>query len=158
MPPVIRALRRTPPVVRAVVLALGFPALASAQGQTPTDIATPTAADLPSGARVFTMYCARCHGFDGSGGSGPPLARPRLRRAADTAAILDIIVNGQNLLVSGWELGASRYIAGRAAAVRVPVGKGQAVVMAIRPHWRGQPHNTFKLLFNRLYLSTRQEG
>jgi hypothetical protein len=60
----------------------------------------------------------------------------------------------QDLLVSGWELGASRYIAGRAAAVRVPVGKGQAVVMAIRPHWRGQPHNTFKLLFNPLYLST----
>jgi hypothetical protein len=60
----------------------------------------------------------------------------------------------QNLLVSGWELGASRYVAGRAAAVRVPFGKGQAVVMAIRPHWRGQPHNTFKLLFNPLYLST----
>jgi hypothetical protein len=60
----------------------------------------------------------------------------------------------QDLLVSGWELGASRYVAGRAAAVRVPVGNGQAVVMAIRPHWRGQPHNTFKLLFNPLYLST----
>ncbi len=64
----------------------------------------------------------------------------------------------QDLLASGWELGASRYVAGRAAAVRVPVGKGQAVVMAIRPHWRGQPHNTFKLLFNPLYLSTREEG
>ncbi|MGE3889344.1 MAG: M14 metallopeptidase family protein [Vicinamibacterales bacterium] len=62
----------------------------------------------------------------------------------------------QDLLVSGWELGASRYIAGRAAAVRVPVGRGQAVVMGIRPHWRGQPHNTFKLLFNPLYLSTQE--
>ena len=38
--------------------------------------------------------------------------------------------------------------------VRVPVGKGTAVVMGIRPHWRGQPHNTFKLLFNPLFLST----
>ncbi|MCC7034423.1 MAG: peptidase M14 [Acidobacteria bacterium] len=64
----------------------------------------------------------------------------------------------QDLLVSGWELGASRYIAGRAAAVRVPVGRGQAVVMGIRPHWRGQPHNTFKLLFNPLYLSTQGDG
>jgi hypothetical protein len=64
----------------------------------------------------------------------------------------------QSLLASGWELGASRYVAGRAAAVRVPVGKGQAVVMAIRPHWRGQPHNTFKLLFNPLYLSTQRES
>ena len=64
----------------------------------------------------------------------------------------------QNFLASGWELGASRYLAGRVAGVRVPVGKGQAVVMAFRPHLRGQPHNTFKLLFNPLYLSTRQEG
>jgi hypothetical protein len=64
----------------------------------------------------------------------------------------------QNLLASGWELGASRYVAGRAAAVRVPVGKGQAIVMAIRPHWRGQPHNTFKLLFNPLYLSTQRDS
>jgi hypothetical protein len=60
----------------------------------------------------------------------------------------------QNFLVSGWELGGSRYLAGRAAAAPVPVGRGTAVVMAIRPHWRGQPHNTFRLLFNPLYLST----
>lgn len=94
MSPFLCALRHTPAVVLAVVLALASPATASAQGQTPTPLAAPTAADLASGAKVFTMYCARCHGFDGSGGSGPPLARPRLRRAADTAAILDIIVNG----------------------------------------------------------------
>ena len=57
------------------------------------------------------------------------------------------------LLVSGWQLGASRFIAGRVAAARVPVGKGSAVVIGFRPHWRGQPHNTFKLLFNPLFES-----
>jgi hypothetical protein len=86
----------------------------------------------------------------------PPAAEggKRAERTVDVSAEFP----RQNVLVSGWELGASRYIAGRAAAVRVPVGRGQAVVMAIRPHWRGQPHNTFKLLFNPLYLSTQDAG
>ncbi len=60
----------------------------------------------------------------------------------------------QNFMVSGWELGGSRYLAGRVAAAHVKVGDGHAVVMGFRPHWRGQPHNTFKLLFNPLFLST----
>ncbi|MGE3276492.1 MAG: M14 metallopeptidase family protein [Vicinamibacterales bacterium] len=82
----------------------------------------------------------------------PPASEGKMRAARD----VDVYVEypRQGLLVSGWELGASRYVAGRAAAVRVPVGRGTAVVMGFRPHWRGQPHNTFKLLFNPLYLST----
>jgi len=38
--------------------------------------------------------------------------------------------------------------------VRVPVGRGSAVVYGFRPAWRGQPHNTFKLLFNPLFAAT----
>ena len=75
-------------------------------------------------------------------------------RRAERVADVYVEFPRQNVLASGWELGASRFVAGRAAAVRVPVGKGTAVVMGIRPHWRGQPHNTFKLLFNPLFLST----
>jgi hypothetical protein len=60
----------------------------------------------------------------------------------------------EKFLASGWELGGQRYLAGRPAGVRVPVGRGQAVVYGFRPGWRGQPHNTFKLLFNPLYVST----
>ena len=60
----------------------------------------------------------------------------------------------KDFLASGWDLGGRRYAAGRPAGVRVPVGKGQVVVLAFRPHFRGQPHNTFKLLFNPLFLST----
>jgi hypothetical protein len=59
----------------------------------------------------------------------------------------------KDFLASGWELGGRRYAAGRAAGVRVPVGKGQVVVLAFRPHFRGQPHNTFKLLFNPIFAA-----
>ncbi len=86
----------------------------------------------------------------------PPASEGKQRASRD----VDVFVEypRQNILLSGWELGASRYIAGRAAGVRVPVGKGQAVVYGFRPAWRGQPHNTFKLLFNPLYLSTIEGG
>ncbi len=60
----------------------------------PKPLAQPTAVDLTRGAKVFAGYCSRCHGADGTGGMGPPLARPRLRRAADDAGIIDILMNG----------------------------------------------------------------
>jgi hypothetical protein len=62
----------------------------------------------------------------------------------------------KDFLASGWELGGRRFAAGRPAGVRVPVGKGQVVVLAFRPHFRGQPHNTFKLLFNPIFASTTE--
>jgi hypothetical protein len=62
----------------------------------------------------------------------------------------------KNFLASGWELGGVRYAAGRPAGVRVPVGKGQVIVLAFRPHFRGQPHNTFKLLFNPIFASATE--
>jgi hypothetical protein len=61
-----------------------------------------------------------------------------------------------DFLASGWELGGSRLAAGRPAGVRVPVGKGQVVVLAFRPHFRGQPHNTFKLLFNPIFAAATE--
>ena len=76
--------RRTRPSRRAARLALALglglftPAIVGAQGQTPTPIANPTAADLAAGAQVYTMYCARCHGLDGSGGMGPPAGTPQV--------------------------------------------------------------------------------
>ncbi|MEO8362362.1 MAG: hypothetical protein ABI672_20210, partial [Vicinamibacteria bacterium] len=42
----------------------------------------------------------------------------------------------KDFLASGWELGGARYLAGKVAAARVPVGKGQVVVTGFRPHWR----------------------
>ncbi len=85
-----------------------------------------------------------------------PAAEGKMRAVRDVDVFVEYA--RQNLLVSGWELGGARYVAGRIAGARVEVGKGHAVVMGFRPHWRGQPHNTFKLLFNPLFLSTIEGG
>jgi hypothetical protein len=84
----------------------------------------------------------------------PPAAEGKQRAARDVDAYVRYSRTANSILVSGWQLGASRFIVGRVAAARVPVGKGSAVVMGFRPHWRGQPHNTFKLFFNPLFAST----
>ena len=61
-------------------------------------------------------------------------------------------------LASGWALGAREHLAGKAAAVRVPLGRGQVVLLGFSPHFRGQPHNTYKLLFNPLFQSAVRPG
>jgi len=79
--------------------------LAAAQAPVPAPLAHPTDADLARGAKLFTGYCSRCHGADGTGSMGPPLARPRLRRAADDAGIIDILMNGvpgTNMAPASW--------------------------------------------------------
>jgi cytochrome c oxidase cbb3-type subunit 3 len=92
---------------RLLILAccLACAPLARAQ-PTPRPLDTVSASDLEGGAAVYTMYCARCHGLDGSGGMGPPLARPRLRRASDDAAVIDILVNGVpgTAMMAAWSL------------------------------------------------------
>jgi hypothetical protein len=54
-------------------------------------------------------------------------------------------------LVSGWTLGGDEYLAGQTATAQVAVGSGQVVLFSFTPHFRGQPRNTFKLLFNALW-------
>jgi hypothetical protein len=56
-----------------------------------------------------------------------------------------------NLLMSGWLLG-ERVIADAAAVMDVPLGRGRVVLLGIRSQHRGQPHGTFKLLFNAIFL------
>lgn len=96
---------------RGVTLALVLAACAvvSARGQAPAPLAQATAADLASGAKVYEVYCARCHGIDGSGGAGPPLARPRLRHAADEAGIIAIVAEGLpgTSMMGAWSLSDS---------------------------------------------------
>ena len=53
-------------------------------------------------------------------------------------------------LRSGWAWGQS-YLEGTVAAAEVPVGEGKLYILGIEAAFRGQPHGTYKLLFNALY-------
>jgi cytochrome c oxidase cbb3-type subunit 3 len=77
-----------------------------AQSPTPKPLDHPTPQDLEGGAKAYAVYCSRCHGPDGSGGMGPPLARPRLRHAADEAAVIGILVEGipGTAMMAAWSL------------------------------------------------------
>lgn len=70
----------------------------------------------------------------------PPLAaRPRV--------VLRFASSEKELFVSGMLAGGSE-LAGKAAIVDVPVGKGHVVMFANNPMWRHQTHGSFSLLFN----------
>ena len=60
----------------------------------------------------------------------------------------------EDLLMSGWEQGAQKYIGGKGAMAQVRLGEGQVVLFGFRPQFRGQPRGTYKLIFNTLYGST----
>ncbi len=57
----------------------------------------------------------------------------------------------EDVPVSGYLLGAE-LLERRAAVVELTVGKGRVVLIGFRAQHRAQPHRTFKLLFNALYL------
>jgi glutamine amidotransferase-like uncharacterized protein len=57
----------------------------------------------------------------------------------------------QDLLLSGWEIGAEQHLAGRAAVLRVPQGQGDVVLIGFRPQFRAWPTSTFKLVFNSIF-------
>jgi hypothetical protein len=63
----------------------------------------------------------------------------------------------QDILISGYLKGAER-LEKKAAVVDVRVGKGRVVLIGFRAQHRAQPHRTFKLLWNALYLAGMEEG
>src|SRR2546429_9946714 len=70
-------------------------AIAGRAAVTETKIKLPgSRADLARGEKLFQVHCARCHGAKGEGSKGPSLARPKLPRASDDAALLKVIENG----------------------------------------------------------------
>lgn len=90
----------------AITVLLAWVSVAAPQSPQPKPLDHPTADDLEGGAKAYAVYCSRCHGLDGSGGMGPPLARPRLRHAADEAAIIGILVDGipGTAMMAAWSL------------------------------------------------------
>jgi hypothetical protein len=57
-----------------------------------------------------------------------------------------------HLLASGWLLGES-YLESRAALVDVPLGGGHVILFGMRPQYRAQSYQAFKLFFNSLELN-----
>ncbi len=51
---------------------------------------------------------------------------------------------------SGWAWGQS-YLEGTVAAAEAPMGEGEVILLGVEAAFRGQPHGTYKLLFNALY-------
>jgi hypothetical protein len=61
--------------------------------------------------------------------------------------VLQFASDQSQLLLSG-TLANGQLLAGRAAAIDQPLGKGHLVMFAIRPFWRWQTHGTYTLGFN----------
>jgi Zinc carboxypeptidase len=56
-------------------------------------------------------------------------------------------------LRSGWAWG-QQYLDQAVSIIEAPVGKGHVVLFGNEVVWRGQPHGTFKLLFNGIYYGS----
>ncbi len=52
-----------------------------------------------------------------------------------------------DVLMSGW-INGPRHVEGYAAALEVALGHGRVVLVGFGPEFRGQPHGTFKFLFD----------
>ena len=61
--------------------------------------------------------------------------------------------SGGDSLDSGWAWGQP-YLDGGAAVAEASVGEGKVVLLGPEVAFRGQPHGTFKLLFNALYFGS----
>jgi hypothetical protein len=100
------------------------------------DTSNPLMTGVPDGQAAFFV---NGRAFDVEAGAGDRVRVPARYAAAD-------------LLMSGWINGESR-IAGKAAIVEVSLGRGKVVLVGFGPYFRGQPHGTFRILFNPILQS-----
>jgi hypothetical protein len=56
-------------------------------------------------------------------------------------------------LRSGWAWGQG-YLEGTVAAAEAPMGEGRLFLLCVEAAFRGQPHGTYKLLFNSIYFGS----
>jgi hypothetical protein len=62
----------------------------------------------------------------------------------------------RDLLMSGWLVGES-LLSGHPSVIDARLGRGRVVLVGFRAQHRAQPHGTFKILFNALYLGRLAE-
>lgn len=83
-------------VSAAFLVPTSAPTPVSGQDTTPVSARTAAAdgVDLEAGRSHYLANCARCHGVEGGGGEGPPLARSTLPRAPTDAVLVRLMVSG----------------------------------------------------------------
>jgi len=96
------------------------------------ELSHPIMAGMPAQAAVFV---------DGS----PVFDLPQ----GSAATVLARYADSGSPLLSGYLIG-EKYLAGKAAALDVPLDSGHVILLGFRPEWRGQPFATFRVLFNSL--------
>jgi hypothetical protein len=114
------------------------------------DPADPIGFGIPEETAAFFV---RSRAFETVAMAGDEDETPVEREEVDVAAWY----GQEDLLLSGWELGAEKHLAGRPAVLRVRVGEGQVVLIGFRSHFRAQPRATFKLLFNSILAASSEE-
>jgi hypothetical protein len=112
------------------------------------DTTQPLMAGMPAEQAAFFV---NGRAFDlgprgGRGGGGDTGQESGPGRVPDGVRVLARYAE-TDLLMSGWINGGSR-IAGKPAALDVSVGRGHVVLTGFGVQFRGQPHGTFKFLFN----------
>lgn len=116
-------------MTRLLLATLGLGICAAAQ-EKPDAIASPSPDNLARGKKIYEGHCSLCHGQTGTGGKGPSLAQPTLRRAPDDGRLAEVIKRGipNTEMPGAWQLtdreighvaGYVRSL-GRTAAVALP--------------------------------------
>lgn len=100
-----------------------------------TDPTQPVMAGMPERADVFVSSSPVFTTLDGFQGN-----------------VLAKFANDSTVLRSGF-LNGAQFIRGFAAALDVRHDRGHVVLLAFQPQWRGQPHGTFRTVFNSLFFS-----
>ncbi len=77
------------------------------------------------------------------------------RRATEVTVVARYTEAGQ--LLSGYAIDPD-FLSGKAALVEARAGAGRVILFGFRPQHRGQPHETFKLLFNAIYRGAASDS